>query len=196
MNTEIPSREDNKENPKSSNGGCCIHWALNKCIPGVLSLTELNEEISEYYNERIKWDQSFKLGDAGTPDVTWHQSCIYKALIKKYGKGNFLWKKVPFHGMEHFLKTSNNDRKFYVHGKLNSNIFEDECSDGDWTHAICLDPQNNKFYDNTSYSMMKGRSIKKWFIQCIPEEQYMSEIHRVYQLELGRRRNKQRRANV
>ena len=76
--------------------------------------------------------------------------------------------------------------KFYVHGKLNYKIFKDGTSEGNWTHAICLDLENNKFYDNTSSSLRRGRSIKKWFIQHDKDNQYMSEIHRIYKLAVSR----------
>ena len=172
-----------------------MYWALNKCIPGVLSLRDLNIQISEYYEERTKWDQSFKKEYAGIPNVTWHQSCIYKALKKKYGKGNFVWKKVSFHGMVQFLKSSHKGAKFYLHGKLNSTLFEYGKSGDDWAHAICIDPQNNKFYDNTCYSLMRGRSINKCFVKCNIENRYMSEIHRVYRLEIVEEISKRRRSN-
>ena len=81
-------------------GGQCVYWALNKCLPGVLSLVDLNEQIGKYYRERRKFDKSFQKEDAGTPDESWHHSCNYKALESKYGKGNFVWRKVPYNGME------------------------------------------------------------------------------------------------
>ena len=66
--------------------------------------------------------------------------------------------------MEDFLQ-SMKAGTFYLHDKLNYKIFWDSTFVGDWTHAICLDLKNNKFYDNTSSSFRRGRSIKKWFIQ-------------------------------
>ena len=45
--------------------------------------------------------------------------------------------------------------------------------------------ENNKFYDNTSSSLRRGRSIKKWFIQHDKDNQYMSEIHRIYKLAVS-----------
>ena len=64
-------------------GGQCVYWDLNKCLPGVLSLVDLNEQIGEYYRERRKFDKSFEKEDAGIPDESWRHSCIYKALNAK-----------------------------------------------------------------------------------------------------------------
>ena len=78
-----------------------MHQVLNKCIPGVLSLKDLNDQIDKYYEERINWDRSLKKEHAGIPNITWHQSCIYKDLKHKYGQVNNVWKKIHFNGVEY-----------------------------------------------------------------------------------------------
>ena len=141
-----------------------------------------------------------KLGDdiekevAGIPNITWHHSCIYKALKRKYGNGNFYWRKIPFRTMEQFF-SENNTGKFYVHGKLNWRLFGSS-SKGNWTHAICIDVKTGKFYDNTSSKLMRGYSIKKWFTGNAKTNNYMSEIHRVYQLDVKRRKSSRKSKGV
>ena len=82
--------------------GQCMWYALNKCLPGVLSLNELNHQINNYHAERSAWGGEIPKIVAGIPNSTWHHSCIYKALKEKYGDENFRWKKVSFDGMTFF----------------------------------------------------------------------------------------------
>ena len=164
----------------------CIYYALTKCVPGVLAPEDLNLEIENYFEERLKWGDSIEKDVAGIPNITWHHSCIYKALKRKYGDGNFHWKKIPFRTMDQFL-SENITGRFYVHGKLNWRLFGSS-SKGNWTHAICIDLNTGKFYDNTSSNLMRGYSIKKWFTGNGKTSHYMSEIHRVYQLDVKRRK--------
>ena len=67
----------------------CIYYALIKCVTGVLAPEDLNLEIENYFEERLKWGDSIEKDVAGIPNITWHHSCIYKALKRKYGDGNF-----------------------------------------------------------------------------------------------------------
>ena len=172
----------------------CILYALNKCKHGVLSAHDLNIEIKNYFEERLKWGDIIEKDVAGIPNITWHHSCIYKALKRKYGDGNFRWRKIPFHTMNQFL-TENNKGRFYIHGKLNWKHFGSS-SKGNWTHAICIDLNTGKFYDNTSSNLMRGYSIKKWFAGNEKTSHYMSEIHRVYHLDVNRRKSSRKSQDV
>ena len=91
--------------------------------------------------------------------------------------------------------SENNAGKFYVHGKLNWRLFGSS-SKGNWTHAICIDVKTGKFYDNTSSKLMRGYSIKKWFTGNGKTSNYMSEIHRVYQLDVKRRKGSRKSKGV
>ena len=83
-----------------------------------------------------------------------------------------------------FFCTSTKTGRFYVHGKLNFKIIEGGKSEDNWTHTICLDVEKNKFYDNTCSYSKRGRSIKKGLIPHEEGYHYMTEIHRIYRLEI------------
>ena len=89
---------------------------------------------------------------------------------------------MKFENMQDFLETHKTGR-FYVHGVLNYKRFSDDPA-GNWTHAICIDTERGKFYDNTSVKLMKGCSIIKDFINCREEDKYLSRIDRIYKLQI------------
>ena len=91
--------------------------------------------------------------------------------------------------------SENNTGKFYVHGKLNWRLFGSS-SKGNWTHAICIDLNTGKFYDNTSSKLMRGYSIKKWFTGNGKTSNYTSEIHGDYQLDVKRRKSSRKSKGV
>ena len=157
----------------------CIYWALNKCVPGVLTMKELNNQIESHYIEMRRLNPNHKKDWSGIKNQTWHQACISKALSQKYGKGSYIWKKIRFKNLYHFLK-SNKTGRFYIHGLLNYRLFSNNSS-GNWTHAICIDIDDGKFYDN---NYPYGRLILDWFINCNVEEMYLARIDRIYKLDI------------
>ena len=105
----------------------CIYWAFNKCVPGVLTMKELNNQIESHYIEMRRLNPNHKKGWSGIKNQTWHQACISKALSQKYGKGSYIWKKIRFKNLYHFLK-SNKTGRFYIHGLFNYRLFADTSS--------------------------------------------------------------------
>ena len=161
----------------------CIHWALNKCADNVLSLEELNEQIDPLFVEMKKQYPAWKREWCGIEDITWHQQCIAKAMKKKYRSGSYVWERIPCDGIQD-LWDSHKTGRFYLHGILNYKHFSEK-PDGNWTHAICIDLDKEKFFDNTSPKLKRGYSISKWFIKCRKEDRYLSRIDRVYQLQIN-----------
>ena len=166
-----------------NNSKACIHWTLNKCVPNVLSLQELNDQIEPLFLEMKESKSYWKREWCGIENITWHQTCISKALKKKYGAGSYVWKKIKFDDMQDFLETHKTGR-FYLHGILNYKLFSKNPA-GNWTHTICVDIDSGKFYDNTSDILMEGYSILEWFINCREEQKYLSRIDRIYQLQIN-----------
>ena len=97
-----------------TDGGGCMHKALNKCKPGVLCVEELDEQITNVHEEKNKkpeWaPDMYKLEWCGTPGQSWHQDCIFMALRKKY-PGRFSWLRHPTS-----VIFERGRGKFYVHG--------------------------------------------------------------------------------
>lgn len=161
-----------------SGGGGCMLYVLNMCSPGVLSREELDEQIYEVYKEKNnlkEWSPNrYDISWCGIPGETWHQDCISKALKKKY-QDKYLWRK-----QKRSTIYERGHGKLYVHGLLNRLLWPNLDQDSNWQHTICVDTDTAKFYDINS---AKGRWIKSWFL-CSPEKRYMSEIWRVYKLEV------------
>ena len=67
----------------------------------------------------------------------------------------------------------------YVHGLLNRLLWPDLDQNGNWKHAICINTDTGRFFDQQQTS----RSVKTW-LQCAENDMYMSEIWRVYKLEV------------
>lgn len=155
----------------------CMIFALNKCVPGVLSTEDLNEQIPNVHEEKAKMPEcSFTEENCGVPNETWNMDCVYKALKKKYGHGGFKWEKQK--GDDILWKK--NKGLFYVTGELNRALFPDlEEQEGSWAHAVCVDTNKNKFYDTSNDE--NGQPFKSWF-EAGPNC-YM-KIWRVYKLEI------------
>jgi hypothetical protein len=156
-------------------GGACMHLALNKCVPGVLTIQELDHEIKEVHaekNQKPQWaPDRYKLEWCGTPGQSWHQDCILGALKRKY-PGRFTWRRHP-----PSVVFKRGKGKFYVHGVLNSSLFPELDQQGNWQHSICVDTDTGRFYDQSC----DGYYVRDWLT---PKVRYMSQIWRVYQLTL------------
>ena len=79
------------QNRASPDAGGCMLLALNKSVPGVLSATELDEQIHNVHKEMNTYPEwtpdKFQLEWCGTPGESWHQDCIAKALKKNFSHG-------------------------------------------------------------------------------------------------------------
>lgn len=159
-------------------GGACIWRSLNYCVPNVLSIQELDNQIDlllvEKNKEKEFFPNKFLREWCGTEGQSWHQDCILKALKQKYGVGQFCWAKQK----NRDIIFEKNKGKFYVHGLLNQILFpEINNPNGNWSHTICVDTDLGKYFDE---SAPNGRSVEKW----LKKSKYLIEIHRVYKLEI------------
>jgi hypothetical protein len=166
--------------------GACLWRALDFCVPGCLTKEELDAQIQEVYieqNKKPEWTpDKFKLEWCGIEQESWHLSCIPKALRVKYGADGFLWQRQRNNNII-FSPKRNKLGKFFVHALLNSERYaetEEEAA-GDWRHCVCVDTDIGKFYDE---SCVSGRDVKKWFKCRNIRDRYLSEIYRVYKLEI------------
>ena len=173
-----PSCERDTQRAGGSDGGGCILKALNKCCPGVLTAEDLDEQIMAVFEEKnalAEWSPNgFKEEWCGTPGESWHQDCIVKALKKKY-PGGYSWRKHPTS-----VIYERGHGKFYVHGILNKLLWPDLDQEGNWQHAICVDTDTGRFWDDNA----KGRKVEKWLKCEVETDRWMEEIWRVYKLEV------------
>lgn len=162
------------ETAAGDDDGGCIHFALNKCVPDVLCVSDLDNQIKPLFQEKKKTPEyNLTLEQCGIPGVTWHSECIVRALKSKYGVGGFSWTRH-----NRAVLNERGQGKFYVTGELNRKLFPDSDQDGNWAHVVCVDTDNDRFYDSNNTT---GKKFKAWFKQgpnC-----YMN-IWRVYKLEI------------
>lgn len=158
--------------------GACILRALNECVANVLTSEELDAQIDPLWrkkNKRSKYKPNkFKRVWAGVEGKSWHQNCIKMALKAKYRK--FAFKKVKDVSCIYRKGMG----KLYVHGLLNRKLFPDVDQDANFQHAICIDADKGKFYDE---SAVRGRLVKSWFDETDSQNQYL-DIWTVRKLEV------------
>ena len=163
---------------QDSDGGC-LHYAMNKMIPGVVTVDELDNQIDQLHRElpNLTRDQ------CGIEGETWHINCIPKALFAKYGKGNFLFRRLHPNEFENVLFTPGNG-KYLVTGTLNHKLFPDSSPEGNWQHAICVSTDTNEIYCNNNPQPL---DLSVWLPKSVSQgyEGYMNPISRVYQLTVS-----------
>lgn len=162
------------DNAGEADDGGCMLAALNHCVPDVLCARDLDNQIKPLFEEKNKTPEyKLTLEQCGIPGVTWHSECIGRALKSKYGEGGFIWRR-----QDREILNETKRGKFYVTGELNRKLFPDLEQDGNWAHVVCVDTDNDRFYDCNNTG---GKKFKAWFKQgpnC-----YMN-IWRVYKLEI------------
>ena len=177
-------RWDGEKRAGEADSGCQL-FALNKVVEGVLCAEDLDSVIPEVWKELQQANPHYKREWAGIEGQTWHLNCIKQALLARYGRGNFTWKRVKTEKQKELeFLTKRNQGKFYVHGTLNPLNFPDLDPEGDWTHAICVDTDKNVIWckNNLGEPMEGANWLKK--------HSYLTTISRIYKLKIKCKKSK------
>ena len=128
-----------------------------------------------------------KKKDCGVPNKFWSNTAL-RASKEVQGRSQLDKAKGKFRNVIY----QRGKGKLYVSGLLNSKLFPDADPSGNWHHAICVDTDKGKFFDQYH---AKGACMEEWF-NC--DEPYMSKIYRVYILKIlpnKKKKKKKKRAS-
>ncbi len=160
-------------------GGRDIVVALNLCIPGVLTAEDLDAEIPRVYQEK-NITKLYPRRWCGIESQTWHHSCIYRALCRKYGASRVVWQKLTKNAIY-----QKGHGILYARGILNHRCYDNVDKSGDWSHSVAIDTNNKLLCElNSSGWQPLATCFKKdkhlqnllsevWFVyklQILPEE--------------------------
>jgi hypothetical protein len=171
------NQDDQKagKSTQDSQGGN-LHYALNKMLPDVLTTQDLDNQIDQLHQE----NPNLTRDQCGIEGQTWHINCIPKALCAKYGKGNFLFRRLKPAEFNHVIFTTGNG-KFLATGTLNYKLFPESSSEGNWQTAICIDSDTNELH---CFNSPQPLNLLEWLPKSNDYDGYLNPISRVYQLTL------------
>ena len=162
----------------AADDGASVHICMNKLVKDVLTLEDLNRQITPLHNKLTASEfPEYPVEWCGIENESWHQECVPMALNAKYGEGKYIWEQVTECDNVQTLVESRTGR-YYVHGRLNCALYETTEETDDWTHTICVDADTNRFFD---FNTCGWRLVHKWFNTPAP---YLLDVYYIYKLEL------------
>jgi hypothetical protein len=166
-------------------GGGCLFKAIDKMIPDVLTMGDLDDQIPTVRELHPNLSE----GEAGVPGEQWSIACLLLALkTKKRNNPNFDFRLTKFKGFE--FERALSTRKggmFLVIGTLNRLLYPTEDQEGDWCHCVAVDTDKQRIFDGNSDSWLKMKDFPLYeSSMSAPDDRLLTSIRSVYTLTCTR----------